>query len=1118
MKKIIAVLFIFSACLSAETFEYVFTFEEPDKHNFLSPWGDSYEFYYLPGRPVVSAPSCPFIYSETEIIKLPSGFVVENISVAQEEGTIIAENIFLAPHQGTQPMSFIQTVYFEPDRNIYSKDALYPTDNILSYKQGRAGSENLLAIAISPLQYNPVRKKLFFNEKVGIIVEGRYTGVSTTAVPESVSDTDMIIVTVPNYMPAADSLAQLHIKSGINCAVRTTEYINQNYQGRDIQEKIRNCIKYMNENHSASYVLILGNWQAVPGRYCHIEMQSLSEDIPSDHYYSDLDGSWDADNDNVFGEIEDSLDMFPEMSVGRACVGSSSEALDFFNKVKSYCTSDSLFYPENIIFMASYLDANTDGGVAKNYIADNLISPVFTVHRLYESLSNLNIGSFQDTCERYGFSFLNHIGHAGTNSMQCGPDYLEKSDVDNLSNFSKYGIVYSTGCWAAAFDDDCVGWHFVSNSSGGSIGFIGNSRYGWFTPGFPGCGSSEVIDYNYFRTVLSEGENVLGRSFSLHKIPYIALSGQANDYRWIMFALTLFGDPALYLRTEAELTEMDVFLPGTVFPAGSGVISVSVKDLTGTPLEGVIVSLTSAGSLITAGLTDASGTCFIPYNGVSSGDGVISASGANLVFEQVPVQFGDAAYRIQIDSTIYADTFPACNADGKFSSGETLEYSIYIKNTGSSALTSLTGDLASDSSFIGFIISSDTIASVASGGESVMTFIIFSEPGINNGTPMNLNLNLVTASLDDTFSLPSVIQNPEMHCTGFRCLDTISGNGNGFFESGETALWEFTFENAGFSDLFPGQTAIHLNTTEVTVNDSFFSHTRVNAGNDMTIPFVLTASSNLPAEFQALFTFTSGNLPVPDEYSVNLTTGIFGFTDDMEGDTSLWVHSGDPDLWHISSRRYSSSSNSWYCGNESTGQYPPAFAETLETVVMRSGHDMALSFWHWYEVEAGYDYCIVQAIEDGQWKNLATFSGSSQGWSYEEILFDVSADSFNLRFVFYSEDNNNQYEGWYIDDVRVFGMQTVEVEENIIVSAPSLEYSGSFITNRWSLNLTCPENENVNIYLFDVSGRTIKVLHEGILARGFRSFGLPQDLPLGVYFITVEGSSFKESIKLMKAI
>ena len=65
-----------------------------------------------------------------------------------------------------------------------------------------------------------------------------------------------------------------------------------------------------------------GDVDVVPARgfYCYAVSGEGYEDynIPADLYYSALDGNFDANNNNIFGEaLHDSCDLLPEIAVGR---------------------------------------------------------------------------------------------------------------------------------------------------------------------------------------------------------------------------------------------------------------------------------------------------------------------------------------------------------------------------------------------------------------------------------------------------------------------------------------------------------------------------------------------------------------------------------------------------------------------------------------------------------------------------------------------------------------------------------------------------------------------------------------------------------------------------------
>jgi hypothetical protein len=101
--------------------------------------------------------------------------------------------------------------------------------------------------------------------------------------------------------------------------------------------------------------------------------------------------------------------------------------------------------------------------------------------------------------------------------------------------------------------------------------------------------------------------------------------------------------------------------------------------------------------------------------------------------------------------------------------------------------------------------------------------------------------------------------------------------------------------------------------------------------------------------------------------------------------------------------------------------------------------DVSLSFYHWYETEAGFDGGNVKISIDGgsNWVQLSpvsgydmileksqlsgeeAFSGSSRDWRFCE--FNLTAfrnQTIRIKFDF-SADNATSFQGWYIDDVMI---------------------------------------------------------------------------------------------------
>lgn len=1109
MKSKIFFFFLFVFIVNVFSNSYNFSIDIPNPQRNI--FENNYIYYFFPGAAIVGEPGDPLLPVIPYIFTLPNDQKVVDINIVNCFDLLLEKNINITPNQGSYPISYkgeIDFIYLDIfDKNL---SIPFPNNQIYKYIDGRIYNKNIVIVYIAPLYYDLNNFDIYLNKNIEIEIITENQNISTY----NINDTIMTIITPNEFIQQAESLAVYHIRNGKNVSVITTEWIKSNYSGRDEQEKYRNYIKDIFQTNNN--ILLFGGWSKIPGRYCFIQMQTLSENIPTDLYYSDLNGSWDANNNNIFGEIDDSIDFFPDIYVGRAPVNSQAEAWNFVNKTISYSQAEHRNYIENINFTANYLDAETDGGIAKNIIDNFLIPNDFNIIKLYESLSNLSVTTFINNINTNGFSFLNHIGHASTTSMQCGYDYLSLSDISSLTNLNKGGVVYSTGCWASAYDDDCIGSRFIKNPNGGAISFIGNSRYGWYTPGFPGCGSSDVIDYNFYKTIFSDSINNLGYAFAFHKIPYIGLAQEETDYRWLQYALNLFGDPLLDLWYSAEIKDIFVGLPYLVFPENSGSIPISVSDTNLNPLENILISLSIDSTLITNEYTNGSGKAILFYNNITSLTGKLNITGDNIIPYSIDISFNSANYRIQIDSIVVIDSFNQTLNDNLVAPGEKFTLDIYLKNSGIENITDIIGQLLSNSQYTIFHKHYDSINILNTSETGKLSYILEADSISPDHADLGLDLFILSTQYQDTFPIPLEVNAPLLQCFRYICYDTIVGNSNNYFNPGETVLYKFFFINNGSSPVYNITSKIRINNQYINIIDSTASSNTVNPGDTVVFNYILSSSTQTPSymKFQTDHIFYSDNNYLGGKAdTVYLAIGNLGFYDDMEYGNINWTHSGIEDIWHITSRKSHSGDSSWYCGIDSTGMYLPNFADTLESNYILSGENMNMSFWQWYQVEGGYDYCMVQILDNTQWINLATYTGNSNGWTNEIIPIKIDQDSFKVRFIFYSEDNPYQFEGWYIDDVYIYSTQ-VNIEEEIVENKDLLKIIN--LNNSINFNLSISQSQDISLKIYDISGREVLNIFKGNLNSGNHVFSLSNNITSGIYFLRVMGETINKNLKFFK--
>lgn len=168
---------------------------------------------------------------------------------------------------------------------------------------------------------------------------------------------DYVIITSEEFKNAPEpnfqTLADWKESRGIRTAIVTVEDIYADYSGKDNQERIRNFIRDAYANNATDYVLLGGdadgqdvggesgdNIVPVRGLWAW-DYETDPPNIPSDLYYSCLDGSYDYDGDGVYGEPNDGpgggeVDLLAEVYVGRAPVDLAEELANFVTKTIGY--------------------------------------------------------------------------------------------------------------------------------------------------------------------------------------------------------------------------------------------------------------------------------------------------------------------------------------------------------------------------------------------------------------------------------------------------------------------------------------------------------------------------------------------------------------------------------------------------------------------------------------------------------------------------------------------------------------------------------------------------------------------------------------------------------------
>ncbi|MFX1376803.1 MAG: C25 family cysteine peptidase, partial [Promethearchaeota archaeon] len=580
----------------------------------IAPTRDVYHQLSISGGGRLEQVGQPKIPFRTLKILLPYRKELQGIEIVGKGKQALEGTYRIEPAQAQTPIGLPTDSAFTLDTAIYDSINPFPAEpySIIGVYEFRG--YNILILNLYPVSYIPKTSKISYYEEMKVLISlndcieenslfrgkkkdeervieivdnpqliethlGRKNSLnrldSTFALPPG--SYDYVIITneaLKNSDGAYtfQDLANSKNAKGIQTNIVTVEYIYANYPGDDNQEKIRNFIIDAYSTWGIEYVLLGGDGDGenvggesedpiIPSRGFYASFgigTSTDYNIPSDLYYAGLDGTWNDDNDDMWGEPGED-DLYAEVYVGRAPVDSELELSNFVMKTLLHEVADGLNDEDPYLFeflmVGEFLGWAYTGGDFKDEIKYGSdmhgyttvgIPGIYNVETLYDRDAQWNkselIALMND-----GVHIINHLGHANVEYNMR----LINNDVDSLLTNDKYFFAYSQGCYSGAFDNrntsygygknDCIVEHFVTTQHG-AFAFIGNSRYGWGHTSSTD-GASQHYDREFYDAIYREGIVEIGRANQDSKEDSIGFLNPSNPMRFCYYQSNLFGDP-----------------------------------------------------------------------------------------------------------------------------------------------------------------------------------------------------------------------------------------------------------------------------------------------------------------------------------------------------------------------------------------------------------------------------------------------------------------------------------------------------------------------------------------------------------------------------------------------
>ena len=807
---------------------------------------------------------------------IPADKQVVGIRVLQKNEAEISGVYNIFPVQEPYPTSYTLPPQFtKQNLSTYSLNAYTPQELFLNLEDGFKSGYRIFQVQYNPVQYNPVTKKLKLITQIDfefeyatdnkLFVSSSSLGeASISAIkaglrsmvgnPEAIeihaslrssfspptNTIDYVIITSNELAESFQEIADWKTQTGLPAKIVTTEWIYDNFDGADSPEKIRNFIKHAHLRWGSLWFLMGGGINIVPIRMAYLHKKSeyapTHEYFPTDAYYACLDGDWNKDRDNTYGEIEydrdyngsfvmntssfDGVDINPDVYVGRIPIQTIEEVNNFKIKYFKYVKQGPQ-EANNILLFSRNSDNITSSEM--NYVATAIPSSK-NIIKMYECN---NINSFNCAVPDDVLNALNNTSNQNIHIF-CGYGHGSRGnfnvinstsmgieDMKNIQNEDNTGVLlYNNHCNTLAWDKGCIGEHFIRGVNGG-VAYMGNVRYGW-------VGDPDPYNTNFLRNIYRNRQR-LGLAFLESKYGSLSSAGA----QWPFYSQNLAGEPEMKVWTDTP-QNFNISLITPSVNIGNAEVSLSVKNL---PIgETAVICLWKRNEVYKVLEITSNDVYDFDIETETVGDVLLTITSHLFLPYEATISVTapvPGAYSLLVNNvTIVDDNSGASIGDGnqRMDAGECVEMKVNLKNSGTWSALGVYANLVSPFSELTVIDNSVNWGRISGGmeldGES--NFVLKLDSSLTTTTVDDLNAYYlyldITAngSIVHRKKLPINIFSSELE-QGNKIIISESGNRNDIIEPGETVSFSVLLSNKGESSAKGLKADLFCNDSKVTI-------------------------------------------------------------------------------------------------------------------------------------------------------------------------------------------------------------------------------------------------------------------------------------------------------------
>ncbi len=819
--------------LSAQIVEKTFFFNNPQFEQYQGYEQISFDNCMQGAE--VGSPNLPW---HSVSLLLPQNTEAQDIEFEFSDFIEVDGEHNLYPYQAPRPLSLKDEIPFSKNEMVYSSGEVYPAKFSSDVKTQYLNGYSFAFAGFTPVRYVPATGKLSYAQKVTVRVKYSASRVDKSKMlnttPEvkarverlaqnqetlslysdnsrqkSKGGYELLVITPQEWVSNFDEYKSHYEARGLRTKVVALEDIYASSEGRDEQEQIRSFIAQEYENEGVMMVLLGGDSNLVPyrGLYCYVMEDYEDPGLPSDMYYVCLDGTWNDDDDELWGEIGEE-DLLPELAIGRMPFNNVEQFDNIMHKTLEYQTNPVLGEFNDIVLGGEHLGDGYYGGSDLEVIIGEQDDSDYTTvgipedynfHRVYANGETGWSGTiFRNKINEVGGGYVHHVGHANTDYVA---GWYVSSTTDN--SFAQldgvnhnYNFFHSHGCICGDFTKTCILERLV-NISTGFVAATGNSRYGWYIPW--GDGPARHLHREFIDAYYNDRLPYIGTAFVEMKImtaPFVTdMWGENGALRWNMYCINILGDVAVCPWLD------EPFIPEVKYDLAlqQGTTSTDVKiNKDNNPQSNFRCSLFHGDELLAFGMTDENGEAELtfeePLNVVGAMKLIVTGPNAwYQTYEVMALNNNESfvyANEIEIDDD---------NNNGYMDFNEDIKLNVSFYNAGLVNANNVTATLTTSTPEYIEIVASETNVGNLNADSEKNVDEAFSLK-VKNDVP-NKEYAFLTLSISDgnnTWNQELVyrLQAPVFEMYDVSYSDGL-GNGNGFVDAGETIEVLFKIKNIG---------------------------------------------------------------------------------------------------------------------------------------------------------------------------------------------------------------------------------------------------------------------------------------------------------------------------------